>query len=43
MSDLLEPDRGQPAQLIHVVDAGGFDAWLTEQSGPVVPRSRRKD
>lgn len=35
MSDLLEPDRGQAAHLIHVVDAGGFDAWLTEQSGPV--------
>jgi leucyl aminopeptidase len=30
-SALLQPDRGQPARTIHVVDAKGYDAWLGAQ------------
>jgi leucyl aminopeptidase len=32
---LLLPDRDQPARLVHVVDAAGFDAWLGGQSARV--------
>ncbi len=28
---LLQPDRGQPARTIHVIDKSGFDAWLSAQ------------
>lgn len=28
---LVQPDRGQAARTIHLVDAKGFDAWLTAQ------------
>lgn len=30
-SALLQPDRGQPARLIHVVRPEAWDAWLAEQ------------
>ncbi|MEO8722527.1 MAG: leucyl aminopeptidase family protein [Sphingobium sp.] len=30
-SALLRADTGQPARLIHIVDAASFDAWLTAQ------------
>ncbi len=30
-STLVQPDRGQSARTIHLVDAKGFDAWLTAQ------------
>ena len=33
---LLQPDRGQPARTIHLVDPAGFDAWLAAQP----PRAR---
>ena len=28
---LLQADRGQPARKIHVIDADGFDAWVSAQ------------
>jgi len=28
---LVQPDKGQPARTIHVIDAKGFDAWLAAQ------------
>ncbi len=31
LSTLIQPDRGQPARTIHLVDAKGFDAWLSAQ------------
>ncbi|MFL6857883.1 MAG: leucyl aminopeptidase family protein [Allosphingosinicella sp.] len=31
LSTLLQPDRGQPATDLHLVDAKGFDAWLKAQ------------
>lgn len=30
-ADLVRPDAGQSAHLIHLVDAGGFDAWRAAQ------------
>jgi leucyl aminopeptidase len=30
-STLIQPDRGQPARTIHLIDAKGFDAWLAAQ------------
>ncbi|TCP37282.1 leucyl aminopeptidase family protein [Sphingomonas sp. BK235] len=30
-SALLQPDRGQPARLLHVVHPDGYDAWLATQ------------
>lgn len=35
-SDLIQPDQGQPARPIHLVDKNGFEAWLTAQP----PRTR---
>ncbi|WP_380787385.1 leucyl aminopeptidase family protein [Sphingomonas sp. R86521] len=34
-SALLQPDHGQPAHAIHIVDAAGFDAWLAQQTPSV--------
>ncbi|MDT8757643.1 leucyl aminopeptidase family protein [Sphingomonas psychrotolerans] len=31
LSSLIQPDRGQPARPIHLIDAKGFDAWLAAQ------------
>lgn len=31
LSTLVQPDRGQPARNIHLIDAKGFDAWLAAQ------------
>jgi leucyl aminopeptidase len=31
LSTLVQPDRGQPARTIHLIDAKGFDAWLAAQ------------
>src|SRR5687767_14114464 len=31
IDDLLQPDRGQPAYALHLVDAASFEAWLTAQ------------
>ncbi len=31
-SALLQPDRGQPARTIHLVDAAGLDGWLARQA-----------
>jgi leucyl aminopeptidase len=31
LSTLIQPDRGQPARTIHLIDAKGFDAWLAAQ------------
>jgi leucyl aminopeptidase len=31
MTDLLQPDRGQPARRIRLIDKGGYDAWLAAQ------------
>ncbi len=31
LSTLLQPDRGQAARTIHIIDAKGFDAWLAAQ------------
>ena len=31
MTDLLQPDRGQPAHAIHIVDKSTFDSWLGVQ------------
>jgi len=33
---LLQPDKGQPARDIHIIDKNGFDAWLAGQP----PRAR---
>ena len=30
-ADLLQPDKGQPAIPLHLVDKAGFDAWLKAQ------------
>ena len=30
-STMLQPDKGQPARTIHIVDKAGFDSWLTAQ------------
>jgi leucyl aminopeptidase len=35
-TDLLQPDRGQPARTIEIVEAAGFEAWLNAQP----PRAR---
>jgi leucyl aminopeptidase len=35
-TDLLQPDRGQPARTIEIVEATGFEAWLNAQP----PRAR---
>ncbi len=29
---LLQPDRGQPARALHIVDATGFDTWIATQA-----------
>ncbi|MCD2323826.1 leucyl aminopeptidase family protein [Sphingomonas sp. IC-56] len=31
LSSLIQPDRGQTARTIHLIDAKGFDAWLSAQ------------
>jgi leucyl aminopeptidase len=31
LNTLTQPDRGQPARTIHLVDAKGYDAWLSAQ------------
>jgi leucyl aminopeptidase len=31
LSALLQPDRGQPATLLHLVDKAGLDGWLAAQ------------
>ncbi|HEV2747790.1 MAG TPA: leucyl aminopeptidase family protein [Allosphingosinicella sp.] len=31
LADLLQPDRGQPARSLHLVDKKGLDAWLKGQ------------
>jgi leucyl aminopeptidase len=31
LADLLQPDKGQPATPLHLVDAKGFEAWLKSQ------------
>ncbi|HET9428015.1 MAG TPA: leucyl aminopeptidase family protein [Allosphingosinicella sp.] len=31
ISKLLQPDRGQPATSLHLVDKKGFDSWLSAQ------------
>ncbi len=31
-SSLIQPDRGQPAHLIHLVDKAGFDDWMKAQN-----------
>src|SRR3546814_5555597 len=31
LNNLLKPDQGQPATLLHLVDKKGFDAWLGGQ------------
>ncbi len=33
---LLQPDKGQPARAIHIIDKSGFDTWLAAQP----PRAR---
>mgnify|MGYP000453239024 FL=1 len=33
--DLIQPDNGQPATPIHIVDKNGFASWLAAQPGPV--------
>jgi len=35
LSPLLQPDKGQPATALHLVDKKGFDAWLKGQSARV--------
>jgi leucyl aminopeptidase len=35
LSDLLRPDKGQPAISLHLIDKGGFAAWLAAQPGRV--------
>ncbi|HEX8486143.1 leucyl aminopeptidase family protein [Sphingomonas sp.] len=34
MTDLLQPDRGQPAHAITLIAPPEFDAWLTKQPAP---------
>ena len=31
LSTLLQPDKGQPATALHLIDKAGFDAWLKAQ------------
>ena len=31
--DLIQPDRGQPAVALHVLDKAGFGAWLSARTG----------
>ena len=31
-STLLQPDKGQPATTIQIIDSSGFDDWLKAQS-----------
>ena len=31
LSTLIQPDRGQPARTIHLIDAKGLDTWLAAQ------------
>lgn len=31
LSAMLQPDKGQSARAIHLVDSGGYDAWLKAQ------------
>lgn len=31
LASLIQPDRGQPARTIHLIDPKGFDAWLAAQ------------
>lgn len=31
MTDLLQPDRGQAARALHLIDKPGYDAWLAAQ------------
>ncbi len=31
LSSLIQPDRGQPARTIHIIDAKGYDEWLGAQ------------
>jgi len=33
--DLIQPDNGQPATPIHIVDNNGFASWLAGQPDPV--------
>jgi len=33
--DLIQPDNGQPATPIHIVDKNGFASWLAAQPDPV--------
>jgi leucyl aminopeptidase len=33
--DLIQPDNGQPATPVHIIDKGGFDEWLAAQSDAV--------
>jgi leucyl aminopeptidase len=33
--DLIQPDNGQPATPIHIVDKSGFASWLAAQPDPV--------
>src|SRR4051812_10695918 len=35
LSDLLRPDKGQPAASLHLVDKDGFAAWLAAQPGRI--------
>lgn len=30
-TSLLQPDRGQPARTLHIIDKAGFDGWLAAQ------------
>ena len=31
LTTLIQPDRGQTARTIHLIDAKGYDAWLAAQ------------
>jgi leucyl aminopeptidase len=33
--DLIQPDNGQPATPIHIIDKGGFESWLAAQPDAV--------
>ena len=35
MTDLIQPDRGQPARTIHLVAKAGYDGWLAGQPARV--------
>jgi len=35
LSSLLQPDKGEPATALHLVDKKGFEAWLKSQPGRV--------